>query len=145
VDSPPEAFGPTTQAKEVSVSELEDGRVDAELFFDVGAQPDQVSAVRAAVASSPFVERFAFVVERQALHEFRKIFRRYPDVTRGISGRHPSLPPRLLSARSVARDALTRNHLSEGLRAQGPTGIELPHHRDRRDMNVAAGSSARRA
>jgi len=74
----------TSRAGEVSAPRLERAQADAEIFFRVHALPSETSAVRDAVASSRFVERFAMVDRDAALREFRRVFRGSPEL-RGVT------------------------------------------------------------
>jgi cell division protein FtsX len=68
--------GSDSQAEEVRSL----GRPDAEVFMNVVASPAEIAAVHAAIRRSPLVRSFAFLSKRDAYREFRRLFRRQPEL-----------------------------------------------------------------
>ena len=60
------------------------GGVRLEIFMTVDATSQQISDVQTALKSDSQVRSFTFVDQKAALAEFRRIFRKDPDLTRNV-------------------------------------------------------------
>jgi cell division transport system permease protein len=60
------------------------GDVRLEVFMTVDATSTQISDVRSALKSDPQVKKFTFLDKKAALAEFKRIFRKDPDLTRNV-------------------------------------------------------------
>ena len=58
---------------------------DAYIFMLVGASPAQIAGVEDVVSHLPQVRRYALVDQMQALRQFRQIFRKKPNLLRGVT------------------------------------------------------------
>jgi cell division protein FtsX len=63
---------------------------DDEIFMQVKATPEEISGVRRAIEHSSLVARFAFLDQQSAFEEFRRIFRKEPDLVAHVDA--TSLP-----------------------------------------------------
>jgi len=61
------------------------GGVRLEIFMNVDATQQQISTVRAALEKDPDVKSFRFFDKKAALEEFKRIFRKDPDLVKNIT------------------------------------------------------------
>ena len=71
-------------AERVTVRTLPSARTDVEVFMVVGATDAQVGAVERRIHTSPEVRRYAHLDKQDAEAEFRRIFRKNPDLVQSI-------------------------------------------------------------
>ena len=84
------------------------GDVRLEVFMTVDATNTQISDVRSALKSDPQVKKFTFLDKKAALAEFKRIFRKDPDLTRNVDA--SSLPTsfRIVPTRAELTPAIQR-------------------------------------
>jgi cell division transport system permease protein len=90
---------------------IKDG-VTLEIFMNVKAPEDQITAVRTALDNDPNVRSYKYFDKQRAFEEFQRIFRRNPDITRDITA--ADLPESF-------RVAPKRAELTETVRAEFST------------------------
>ena len=85
------------------------GGVRLEIFMTVGATGQQITDVRSALKSDAQVKSFTFIDQKAALAEFKRIFRKDPDLTRNVDAN--ALP-------TSFRIVPTRAELTENIRSR---------------------------
>src|SRR5262245_49114034 len=86
------------------------GGVRLEAFMVVKPTPEQVRDVRNAIEDDPQIKRYTYLDKEDALEEFKRIFRKEPDLVKNVDAE--SLPP---SFRIVPTEAEFTNRVKQRL------------------------------
>jgi cell division transport system permease protein len=84
------------------------GGVRLEIFMNVDATQDQISTVRAALTNDPDVKSFRFFNKKAALEEFKRIFRKDPDLVKNITADALPTSFRIVPERAEQTNAIQR-------------------------------------
>lgn len=86
------------------------GGVRLEIFMNVDATKDQIADVRASLEGDPSVKSYRFFSKQDALEEFKRIFRKDPDLVKNVTA--ASLPTsfRIVPQRAELTNALDRKY-----------------------------------
>jgi cell division transport system permease protein len=84
------------------------GGVRLEIFMNVDATQDQISTVRAALTNDPDVKSFRFFNKKAALEEFKRIFRKDPDLVKNITADALPTSFRIVPDRAEQTNAIQR-------------------------------------
>jgi cell division transport system permease protein len=84
------------------------GGVRLEIFMNVDATQDQISTVRGALGNDPDVKSFKFFNKAAALEEFKRIFRKDPDLVKNITADALPTSFRIVPIRAEQTNAIQR-------------------------------------
>jgi cell division transport system permease protein len=84
------------------------GGVRLEIFMNVDATQDQISTVRGALGNDPDVKSFKFFNKAAALEEFKRIFRKDPDLVKNITADALPTSFRIVPDRAEQTNAIQR-------------------------------------
>jgi len=84
------------------------GGVRLEIFMNVDATDGQISTVRSALENDPDVKSFKFFNKAAALEEFKRIFRRDPDLVKNITADALPTSFRIVPDRAEQTNAIQR-------------------------------------
>src|SRR4029450_4724201 len=79
-----------------------------EIFMNVDATPAQIGTVRAALTNDPDVKSFRFFNKKAALEEFKRIFRKDPDLVKNITADARPTSFRMAPKRAEQTNAIQR-------------------------------------
>jgi cell division transport system permease protein len=89
------------------------GGVRLEIFMNVDATQQQISTVRAALNKDPQVKSFKFFDKKAALEEFKRIFRKDPDLVKNITADALPTSFRLVPEHAEQTNAIQRRFETE--------------------------------
>jgi len=84
------------------------GGVRLEIFMNVDATQDQIRTVRGALGNDPDVKSFKFFDKHAALEEFKRIFRKDPDLVKNITADALPTSFRIVPDRAEQTNAIQR-------------------------------------
>jgi cell division transport system permease protein len=89
------------------------GGVRLEIFMNVDATQQQISTVRSALEKDPDVKSFKFFDKKAALEEFKRIFRKDPDLVKNITADALPTSFRIVPDRAEQTNAIQRRFETE--------------------------------
>ena len=89
------------------------GGVRLEIFMNVDATDEQIATVRAALENDPDVKSFRFFDKEDALDEFKRIFRKDPDLVKNITAEALPTSYRIVPERAEQTNAIQRRFEAE--------------------------------
>ena len=89
------------------------GGVRLEIFMNVDATQQQISTVRSALDKDPDVKSFKFFDKKAALEEFKRIFRKDPDLVKNITADALPTSFRIVPNRAEQTNAIQRRFETE--------------------------------
>ena len=89
------------------------GGVRLEIFMNVDATDEQIATVRTALENDPDVKSFRFFDKKDALEEFKRIFRKDPDLVKNITAEALPTSYRIVPERAEQTNAIQRRFEAE--------------------------------
>jgi len=89
------------------------GGVRLEIFMNVDATDEQIATVRTALEGDPDVKSFRFFDKKDALEEFKRIFRKDPDLVKNITAEALPTSYRIVPERAEQTNAIQRRFEAE--------------------------------
>lgn len=89
------------------------GGVRLEIFMNVDATDEQIATVRTALEDDPDVKSFRFFDKEDALDEFKRIFRKDPDLVKNITAEALPTSYRIVPERAEQTNAIQRRFEAE--------------------------------
>jgi cell division transport system permease protein len=89
------------------------GGVRLEIFMNVDATDEQIATVRTGLENDPDVKSFRFFDKEDALDEFKRIFRKEPDLVKNITAEALPTSYRIVPERAEQTNAIQRRFEAE--------------------------------